>query len=184
MVTLNQDEQRCLLELARQTIVAAVGGAALDLSAWSARLPSERLRGCAAAFVTLHRQGRLRGCVGIVRAVKPLYLTVADAAVSAALRDPRFEPVSEAELPQLKIEISLLSPFFPVRPEEVKPGEHGLMISQGFHRGLLLPCTAIEHGWDRESFLAETCAKAGLERDAWKEGALIEGFTAFVFSED
>jgi len=183
-MTLDRDEQRCLLELARQAIAAAVGGAPLDLNAWSARLPAEQLREPGAAFVTLRHFGRLRGCVGTVRAVKSLYLAVADAAISAAVRDPRFEPVAAEELPQLKIEISLLSPFFPVQPEEVKPGEHGLMISQGFHRGLLLPCTAVEHGWSRESFLAETCAKAGLERGAWQKGALIEAFTAFVFSED
>jgi len=161
-----------------------VGAVAFKLDAWSARLPSPHLREPGAAFVTLHHHGHLRGCVGTVRPVKPLYLAVADAAVSAALRDPRFEPVTQPELPQLSIEISLLSLFFPVEPEEVKPGEHGLMISQGFHRGLLLPCTAVEHGWSRERFLEETCVKAGLERDAWKKGALIEAFTAFVFAEE
>lgn len=183
-MTLDQDEQRCLLGLAREAIAAAVAGAPLDLNAWSAQFPSEQLREPGAAFVTLRHHGRLRGCVGTVRAVKPLYLAVADAAVSAAVRDPRFEPVTAEELPELKMEISLLAPFFPVQPEEVKPGVHGLMITQGYHRGLLLPCTAVEHGWSREEFLAETCVKAGLERDAWKRGALIEAFTAFVFSED
>lgn len=183
-MTLDHDEQRCLLELAREAIAAAVGGATLDLNRWSGRLPSENLREPGAAFVTLRHYGRLRGCVGTVRAVKPLYLAVVDAAISAAVRDPRFEPVTAEEVPELKMEISLLSPFFPVQPEEVKPGVHGLMITQGFQRGLLLPCTAVEHGWSREDFLAETCVKAGLQRDAWQKGALIDAFTAFVFSED
>jgi len=87
------------------------------------------------------------------------------------------------ELPEVEIEISVLSPFFAVAPEDVRPGEHGLMVSLGHQRGLLLPQVASERGWTRERFLEETCAKAGLERDAWKHGTRLEAFTAFVFSE-
>jgi AmmeMemoRadiSam system protein A len=184
MLALSRDEQRCLLELARQAMASALEGAALDLPAWSARLPSEQLRQPGAAFVTLYHHGRLRGCVGSVRPGKPLFMVVADCAVSAALHDPRFEPVAPSEAAQLKVEISILSPLVPIQPEEVKPGEHGLMITEGFRRGVLLPKTATEHGWSRERFLEETCSKAGLERDAWKKGARVEAFTALVFSEE
>lgn len=183
MLGLSRDEQDCLLELARQAMATAVQGTQLDLPAWGARFPSAQLHEPSAAFVTLYQQGHLRGCVGSVQRRKALYLTVADCAVSAALHDPRFAPVTASELPQLRIEISVLSPLFPIQPEEVKLGEHGLLVTQGFRRGLLLPRLALEYGWNRERFLEETCAKAGLARDAWKKGARLEAFTAFVFSE-
>ena len=176
-------EQRWLLELVRASIVSALGGGKLDLQAWGARLPNEQLRRPAAVFVTLHTRGQLRGCIGAVRARAPLYIAVADLAASAALHDPRFAPVSTPELPALKIEISILSPLFPIEPEEPKPGEHGLVVSLGFRQGVLLPYVAAERGWSREKFLEETCAKAGLPRDAWKQGARLEAFTAQVFSE-
>jgi AmmeMemoRadiSam system protein A len=183
MSPLNEDEQRCLLTLARRALAAAVADQPFDLAALSAQLPSDDLRRPAAAFVSLHRHGRLRGCVGYIEPRKPLYETVAEAAVAAALHDRRFNPVTDAEVPELELEISVLSPFSVVGPEEVRPGEHGLMVSLGYQRGLLLPQVATEHGWTRERFLEETCAKAGLERDAWKGGARLEAFTACVFSE-
>jgi len=183
MPPLNEDEQRCLLTLARQSLTAAVADQPLDLAALSAQLPSDELRRPAAAFVSLHSHGRLRGCVGYIEPRKPLYETVTEAAVAAALHDRRFNPVTEVEVPELELEISVLSPFFAVAPGDVRPGEHGLMVSLGSQRGLLLPQVASEHGWTRERFLEETCAKAGLERDAWKHGARLEAFTAFVFSE-
>ena len=114
----------------------------------------------------------------------PLYLAVADLAPSAALRDPRFAPVAADELPELKIEISLLSPPFPIQPEELKPGEHGLAVSLGFRQGVLLPGVAAKRYWSQDKFLEETCAKAGLPRDSWMQGARLEAFTAQVFSED
>jgi len=114
----------------------------------------------------------------------PLYLAVADLAHSAALRDPRFAPVAADELPELKIEISLLSPPFPIQPEELKPGEHGLAVSLGFRQGVLLPGVAAKRYWSQDKFLEETCAKAGLPRDSWMQGARLEAFTAQVFSED
>ena len=183
MSPLSKEEQRCLLELAQQEIAVTLAGSPLDLHTVAATLPSPQLRQPGAAFVTLHKQGRLRGCVGYAQAKQPLYRTVADCAISAAFHDPRFEPVEAQELPALEIEISLLSPLFPIQPQEVQPGEHGLLVTAGFQRGLLLPQVAREHGWTREQFLEETCAKAGLARDAWKKGAQLEAFTAFVFSE-
>ena len=141
------------------------------------------LRKPAGAFVTLHKKTQLRGCVGYILAVKSLYQTVIEAAVAAALNDPRFEPVRTAELPDLDVEISILSPLREVRPEEVQVGTHGLMITQGHSRGLLLPQVAVAHQWGREQFLNETCRKAGLPPDAWRRGAKIEAFTAEVFAE-
>jgi AmmeMemoRadiSam system protein A len=183
MPPLNEDEQRCLLSLARQAIRAALRSEALDLGGLAVSLPSPRLSEAGMAFVSLHRHGHLRGCVGYIVARKPLYETVAEAATAAAFHDMRFPPLKEDELEGLEIEISVLSPFAPVAPEEIRPGEHGLMISLGPQRGLLLPQVATEYGWTRERFLEETCLKAGLETDGWKKGARIEAFTACVFSE-
>ncbi len=183
MSPLNEDEQRCLLSLARQAIRAALQREALQLESVAASLPSPRLRESGAAFVSLHRHGHLRGCVGYVVARKPLYETVAEAATAAAFHDLRFPPLGNDELDGLDIEISVLSPFFPISPEDIRPGEHGLMVSLGPQRGLLLPQVATEYRWDRTRFLEETCIKAGLEPDAWEKGARIEAFTACVFSE-
>ena len=183
MSQLNEDEQRCLLNLARQAIRAALHREAFELASLATPLPSQRLRESGAAFVSLHRHGRLRGCVGYVVASKPLYETVAEAASAAAFHDLRFSPLREDEFVDVEIEISVLSPFFTIAPEDIRPGEHGLMVSLGPYRGLLLPQVATEYGWDRQRFLEETCAKAGLDPDAWKKGATIEAFTACVFSE-
>lgn len=182
--SLNPEEQRCLLALARRAIRAALEGRPVDSGLEMTELVSEQLRRPGMAFVTLYRGERLRGCVGSLRADKPVYLAVADSAISAALHDPRFARVTLDELDALTLEISLLSSFFPVEPEEVKLGEHGLLLSRGFQRGLLLPKVPVEHGWTRERFLEELCGKAGLELDAWKQGARLQAFTAFAFSED
>lgn len=182
--SLSRAEQRWLLALARAAVVAAAGGDRLDLREWGARLPSERLREPAGVFVTLRTRGELRGCIGAVQARAPLYLAVADLAVSAASRDPRFPPVTADDLPEPKIEISLLSPPFPIQPADLRPGEHGLLVSLGFRQGVLLPGVAAERHWSREKLLEETCAKAGLPRDAWKHEARLEAFTAQAFSED
>lgn len=184
MSPLSKEEQHCLLDLAREAIAAALALRPLHLEAASARLPTDRLRQPSGAFVSLHRAGRLRGCVGYPAPRKPLYETVAEGALAAAFHDPRFEPLTAEELPAVEIEISLLSPLFPIHPDEVEPGTHGLLVTQGLQRGLLLPQVAREHGWSREEFLEETCAKAGLDREAWKKGTVkLEAFTAFVFSE-
>lgn len=183
MSPLTREEQRWLLGWARQAIAAALAGSATMLREEGAAVSSERLRQPGAAFVSLHKQSQLRGCVGLPQARQPLYLTVAEAALAAARNDPRFPPVEAEELPALEIEISVLSPLFPIQPEQVVPGEHGLLVTEGFYRGLLLPQVAREHGWSREQFLEETCLKAGLERTAWKRGVKLEAFTAFVFSD-
>jgi len=129
----------------------------------------------------LHRE--LRGCVGYAMPIAPLYRAVAETARAAAFEDSRFLPVTKEEALNLEVSLSVLSPLFPIHPEAVEVGRHGLIISQGVRRGLLLPQVPVEHGWDRETFLEQTCRKAGLRPDAWHKNATIEAFTAEVFSD-
>lgn len=137
-----------------------------------------------AAFVTLRRRGRLRGCIGYIEALRPLHETVTQCAVSAACQDPRFDPVAPAELADLHLEISVLSPICSLAdPQDVQVGQHGLLVTQGPRRGLLLPQVAVEFGWDRETFLEQACLKAGLPADAWRRGATLQTFTAEIFGE-
>jgi AmmeMemoRadiSam system protein A len=122
------------------------------------------------AFVTLKKGGQLRGCIGHIKGVKPLYRIVREMAVAAAFHDPRFNPVTEAELPELEIEISVLTPLRQITDvEEIEVGKHGILIEKGVQSGLLLPQVATEYGWDRKTFLEHTCRKAGLSTDAWKD---------------
>ncbi len=171
-------ERQYLLKLAHDAIEAALQGREVELGS-----PSERLLEKRGAFTSLHLHGKLRGCVGYVFAVRPLVRTVAETAVAAAFNDTRFLPVTEEEARELDVEISVLSPLQPIAPEDVEVGRHGLVITLGARRGLLLPQVPVEYGWDRETFLAETCHKAGLPPDAWQHGATVEAFTAEVFSE-
>jgi hypothetical protein len=146
---------------------------------------SETLNQERGAFVTLKESGELRGCIGYTSATKPLYLTVRDTATLAALRDPRFQPVSASELPQLEYEVSVLSPLRrAVDIHEIKVGQHGLLMKNGSYEGLLLPQVPVEQKWDRQTFLEQTCVKAGMARDCWKdENTDIFMFTAVVFGE-
>jgi len=139
----------------------------------------------AGAFVTLRRQGQLRGCIGLVEPNLPLWQTVKRAAVSAATQDFRFPPLGAKELPRVRLEVSVLSPL--ERAEDlstIQVGTHGLVVEQGLRRGLLLPQVAREWGWEREEFLSHTCEKAGLPPLAWEEGASVYRFTAEVFGEE
>ena len=147
---------------------------------------SETLNQERGAFVTLKESGELRGCIGYTSAIKPLYMTVRDTATYAALQDPRFRPVSTGELGQLDYEISVLSPLRRVRDiREIKVGEHGLLMKNGSYEGLLLPQVPVEQKWDRPTFLEETCAKAGMPANCWKdENTDIFMFTAVVFGEN
>ncbi len=171
-----------LLAAARESIAAHLGGRAARLPTASGALARRQ-----GAFVTLHRleDGGLRGCVGTMRAEESLLGTVARMAVVAATEDGRFDPVTGGELDGLRIEISALSPLEPIRPEDVVVGRHGLLIGYGGRRGVLLPQVPVEHGWDRETFLAHTCRKAGLPEDTWRRpGVELLGFTATVFGEE
>jgi AmmeMemoRadiSam system protein A len=176
------EERRILLETAHRAIAAAFSERQF-VALPDARTLPPRLNEPRGAFCTLHLEGRLRGCIGYIAAVKPLIQTVAETAVSAAFYDPRFPPVTPHEAPHLKIEVSVLSLPRPIRAEQVVVGKHGLIVAQGSRRGLLLPQVAPEHGWDAATFLAQTCLKAGLPPDAWRRGATIEAFTAEVFGE-
>jgi AmmeMemoRadiSam system protein A len=136
------------------------------------------------AFVTLTVGGDLRGCIGYPLPVKRLDETVVEMAVAAASQDTRFEPIGPDEMGHLRIEISVLGLPEPVSdPAEVVVGRHGIIVSKGYYKGLLLPQVPVEHGWDRETFLRHGCLKAGLPPEEWKKGAKIEVFTAQVFSE-
>lgn len=138
----------------------------------------------AGVFVSFHLDGELRGCIGHPDGNQTLATVVPQCAVAAATGDPRFAAVSAAELARCVIEISVLGPISAVRdPGEIVVGRDGLIAEQGWRRGLLLPQVAIEYGWDRDAFLARTCAKAGLPADAWKRGAAISRFEAEVFDD-
>lgn len=176
------EERALLLRLVHQTIDAALRGdpAMRDEPAPPGHPRLEERRG---AFVTLHLEGQLRGCVGFIQPTRGLYQTIVEAALNAAFHDPRFLPVSDEEASELKVEISVLSPPQPILPEQIVVGRHGLVVARGLYRGLLLPQVAVEQEWDALTFLEQTCVKAGLPTDAWKRGAILQGFTAEVFGE-
>lgn len=172
-------ERRILLDLAHRSIETALADQPINPTA-----PTEHLAEPRGAFTTLHLSGNLRGCIGYVLPAGSLYQTVIETARAAAFDDPRFRPVTEDEAPHLRIEISVLSVPQPIRPDQVEVGRHGLIVSAGARRGLLLPQVPVEWGWDRETFLAQTCVKAGLSPDAWQCGAELQAFTAEVFGEE
>ena len=139
------------------------------------------------AFVSLQRRdsGALRGCLGEFQPRHPLIEAVSQMAVAAATRDPRFLAVTAEELPELQIEISALTPLYPIRPEQIQVGVHGLMIVKGKRKGLLLPHVPLAFGWDREGFLVNLCLKAGLEMDAWRSGDVeLVAFETDVWEEN
>jgi uncharacterized protein len=175
----SHEERSLLLELAHRSIKAALEQRAIDLTPPSPHLAEQR-----GAFTTLHLGGRLRGCIGYVFPSHSVYLTVAETARAAAFEDPRFEPVTLPETHLLKVELSILSPLRPTKAEDVVVGKHGLMVTCGGRRGLLLPQVPVQWDWDRETFLAQTCLKAGLPPDAWRQGAELQAFVAEVFGEE
>lgn len=177
-------DRQTLLTVARERIVAQLTGDEPDYPPRRAELEIE-----GGAFVTLHlaRGGNrhLRGCIGNIESVRPLYDTVRDAAYSAAFRDPRFPPLSSDELGMIELEISVLSRLETITDTRlIVPGTHGIMLERGPHSGLLLPQVASERGWDRTTFLEQTCRKAGLPPGAWSDPSTrIRIFTAEVFDE-
>lgn len=180
---LNKTQRKLLLRIARESIAAVLSGGRPDLTRYEL---DEELKRPAGAFVTLtDARGDLRGCIGSIQPVAPLYQAVAQSAVNAAFRDPRFYPIKSEELPSLHLEISVMGPIEKVRSvEDIVVGRDGLIVTQGHNAGLLLPQVATEYGWDRDTFLSQTCVKAGLPRDAWRsEVTKIERFSAEVFGE-
>ena len=173
------EQQRTLVEIARRAVARSVNGAEPGEVPTIVDLPEAM-----GAFVTLKKHGELRGCIGTLECRRALPEEVARVAVSAAREDPRFEPVRASELADLDVEVSILGPLEPIDPHDpgaIDIGRHGLVVEQGWRRGLLLPQVATEWGWDRETFLAHTCVKAGLPRDCWRSGARVYRFAADVF---
>jgi hypothetical protein len=178
---LNETERDYLLRLARWSIASRLG---IDHPR-PERPASKILERPSGAFVTLKIAGRLRGCIGYIEAIEPLERTVEKMARAAAFEDPRFPPLAEEEFDRIHIEISVLSPLRPIRGvEDVQVGRDGLVVERGFQRGLLLPQVATEYGWDAETFLEQTCRKAGLPTTAWQQpGTKLWAFSAEIFAE-
>lgn len=178
---LSEEEKGLLIEFARNSITAAVIGEPTK----PAKPPkSKRLTEKRSCFVTIKKQSELRGCIGYILPFKPLYQAVREMAVEATLHDPRFHPVTQDELSDLKIEISVLSELQSVHSiDEIQVGRDGLYIKHGAQSGLLLPQVAAEEGWDRLEFLEQTCFKAGLPKDAWKEAEIYK-FQAEIFGDE
>jgi AmmeMemoRadiSam system protein A len=173
-----KDERAQLLRLAHESILSALEHREIPVDPPSAQFAEPR-----GAFTSLYLRGQLRGCVGYILPVSPVYRAVADTARAAAFEDTRFHPVTLPEARDLEIELSILSPPQPISAEAVEIGRHGLLISMPGHRGLLLPQVPTEHHWDRQTFLEQTCRKAGLPLNAWQNGANIQAFTAEVFGD-
>jgi len=181
---LTETEEQTLLQLVRHTLKTflATGKKPKALSDFEI---TEALQKELGVFVTLKKNKRLRGCIGYLRGTMPLYRAVIDNTISAASKDPRFPPVALSEEPQLHIEVSVLSPVMRVTDlNEIMVGRDGLIVSRGFNKGTLLPQVPVEQGWDRTTFLEQTCRKAGLPTDAYKDpDTVIERYAAQVFGE-
>jgi len=176
---LSRKSKERLLEIAREAIFLRLQrGSVPPFSVSEAELETP-----AGAFVSLHFNGQLRGCIGTLHEQHPLHQTVAEMAIEAATNDPRFPALSPKDLSGTDIEVSVLTPFTPIEPADVVPGRHGLYVARGPKRGVLLPQVATQYGWTREKFLAEICKKAGLAEDAWKDkDTRLFAFEAEVFS--
>jgi len=179
---LTDHEKRELLRIARATLREYLSSGVIPPGAPH----RDSLTAPAGAFVSLHKGKELRGCIGTFAETTPLYRTIQEMAISAATRDPRFEPLSSDEIPEIDIEISVLSGLEAVArpPAGIEIGRHGLHVTKGFLRGVLLPQVAVQSAWDAEEFLSQTCKKAGLDARAWSlPEAVVEVFSAQVFAE-
>jgi AmmeMemoRadiSam system protein B/AmmeMemoRadiSam system protein A len=174
---LNEEEKKTLHQIAKTVIEnKAKGKTVPDFKVESPTLKENR-----GAFVTIHKRGQLRGCIGYIEGQGPLHKTIERMAEAAAFKDPRFTPVKENELPELELEISVLTPLKRITDvNEIQVGKHGIYIVKGMWAGLLLPQVATEYGWDRQTFLEHTCQKAGLPSNAWKE----KDTEIYIFSAD
>jgi AmmeMemoRadiSam system protein A len=176
---LTEEDKNTLAYIVKKTIQCKLDQKILPVF----QVVSEPVKENRGAFVTLKKNGRLRGCIGYIEAKRPLYETVREMAIASAFNDPRFPPLKRDELPHLTLEISVLTPLKLIKEiEEIEIGVHGLYIVRGYRSGLLLPQVAIEYKWDSLTFLEETCCKAGLSPEAWKEeDTKIYIFSANVF---
>jgi AmmeMemoRadiSam system protein A len=180
-MNLTNEEKQALLKIARSSIQSALGGKPFPQKEYKSGLLSRP----SGVFVTLRIGENLRGCIGYVEPLFPLGQATQEAAVKAAMEDPRFMPMTLAELTSITIEISVLSPLSELHDKtKIEIGKHGLVIDAGYRRGLLLPQVATEYGWDREQFLEHTASKAGLPSDAWKRSEVkLFTFTVEKFEE-
>ncbi len=177
---LTPQEKKELVKIARESLESAVKGEPRQ----DYEPLTDTLREKRGAFVTLKAHGELRGCIGYIEPLKPLYTTVSEMAVSAGTADPRFYPVEESELEEIDIEISVLTPLKLVKGvEEIEVGRDGIYVVKDYRSGVLLPQVATEYGWDSQTFLEQTCLKAGLPTDAWQKGGRVYTFSAEVFGE-
>ncbi|MGZ3559517.1 MAG: AmmeMemoRadiSam system protein B [Thermodesulfobacteriota bacterium] len=176
---LSEQDKKTLHQIAKTVIENKARGKAIP----EFKIESAILKENRGAFVTIQKKGQLRGCIGYIKAYEPLHKTVEKMAAEAAFGDPRFPPVKEKELPELDIEISVLTPLRRITEfNEIEVGKHGIYIIKGGWSGLLLPQVATEYGWDRQTFLEHTCQKAGLPPNAWREkDAEIYIFSADIF---
>jgi MEMO1 family protein len=186
---LTDEEKAALFKIAQDTLAWCVGGAARVMSKKKEAFPIEaytitpKLRAHTATFVTLKIRGELRGCIGSLAPVEPLFLSVHHNAVNAATHDYRFSPVRSAELPDITVDVSILSPIRDIpNPDAFKPGQHGIILGKGAARAVFLPEVAIEQGWTKEETLAHLSRKAGLPADAWREGAQFQVFESVVLT--
>ena len=174
---LTAKDKATLLNIVKSTIASKVK----DKVPPKVEIASEILKEKRGAFVTLKKRGHLRGCIGYIKAVKPLWETVQEMAVAAAFHDPRFPALKSEEFKDLSFEISVLSPLQRIKNiSDIEVGKHGLYIVRGYNSGLLLPQVAVEYSWDRETFLRETCYKAGLPPQAWMD----KETEIYIFSAD
>jgi len=177
---LTDAEKATLFAIAEDTLKACVAGKKVNLSTYAL---TDKLREQAATFVTLNKHGRLRGCIGSLTPVAPLFQSVHDNAVHAALEDYRFRPVTAAEVPELEIHVSILSPIVPIDAlDEFRIGEHGIIIEKRDRRAVYLPEVAVEQHWDKATTLTSLSEKAGLPGDAWREGASFKVFSSVVLT--
>jgi uncharacterized protein len=178
---LSATDRHTLLAIARDAIVGTVTKSACSEPVVAAG-PLTEERGC---FVTIKQQGALRGCIGNFLATKPLWQLVQEMATAAATHDPRFYPMKPADLEDFTLELSILSPLKKIESiDEIQVGVHGIYLEKNSARGVLLPQVATEYGWDRETFLRQTCVKAGLKPDAWQEGSSIYIFSAEIVGHE
>ena len=181
-VYLPPESQRKLMELSRYTLQHFVRGGERQTEDIDDPYLQSREYG---AFVSLHKQEELRGCIGNCAPHAPLFEIVAEMTEAAASRDPRVKPVSQKELDEIRIDITVLSPLVSVHdPLALEIGRHGLYVASGGKRGVLLPQVAIQYGWSIKTFLEQTCLKAGLRKNAWKNSDIeVSGFTALIIEE-
>ncbi len=179
---LTENDGKTLIAIAREAIQHCVKNQPYHCQPREEKALNKR-SGC---FVTIKKNGQLRGCIGNFQGREPLFKDVVSMAVASATQDPRFSPMSCDELDHFNLEITVLSPLKKIEYISViEIGEHGIYIEKNFHRGVLLPQVATDHGWDRETFLNQTCAKAGLPTDAWRSpDADIYIFTGQIISEE